>query len=107
MSLDTFTTRPHPTNPNVRFWWVYDPYHETRGSYAYDTEQETRDAEDAELANLESGTWVALGCVVQHRCPWGEWHDGDSLWGIVMGGTDAELAQFESDMDLTPPKQEG
>lgn len=72
---------------------VYDEIYETRGSYSYDTEEETRAVEDEEIANLASGKWVAVGVIVTMPCPG---HDGgphcgacagfidvDSLWGIV------------------------
>ncbi len=76
----------------VRF--VYDETHETHGSYGYDTEEETKAAEDEETAKLSSGEWVVLGAIVQHMCGHcGEWRNGDSLWGIVVTATE-DLAEF-------------
>lgn len=69
---------------------VYDEDHQTRGSYSYETEAETRAAEDEEIANLESGKWVVLGCIVTEPCPGphckacGGTVDVDSVWGIVV-----------------------
>ncbi len=67
-----------------RYRLVYDEMHETRGSYAYETEAETRAAEDEELAKLESGEWVVLGCIVSERKACGEYHETDSCWGFVV-----------------------
>lgn len=80
---------------------VYDEIHETRGSYAYDTEEETKAAEDEELAGLESGRLVALGCIVTEPCP-GAHHCGacsgtvevDSLWGIVVENDEAKARAY-------------
>lgn len=82
---------------------VYDEDHETKGSYAYDTEEETKAAEDEEIEKLNSGEWVVLGCIVTEPCKGVSCTDGldeheviehcpccrgrqevDSLWGIVI-----------------------
>lgn len=69
---------------NCRVRWVYDEDYQTRGSFAYDTEEETRAAEEREIALLESGEAVALGAMVEERCPHCDaWSVTDSLWGIV------------------------
>jgi hypothetical protein len=47
---------------------VYDEDYQTRGSYAYDTEEETRAAEDEEIAKLQSGEWIVVGCIVTGPC---------------------------------------
>jgi hypothetical protein len=44
--------------------FVPDEDHETRGSYGYDTPEETKAAEDEEIAKLDSGEWTDLGCIV-------------------------------------------
>lgn len=94
--MTTFTLRE--MSPGVRCRWVYDENHETRGSFAYDTDVETRAAEEDELAKLESGDLVALGCIVETQCPsCGEWKAGDSLWGIVIGTDAKELDEFARD----------
>ena len=62
---------------------VPDTYHETRGSYAYDTEEETRKAEDEELSKLASGDWVVVGIIqTEHACEDCS-HVVDSIWGNV------------------------
>ena len=72
--------------------WVYDPIYETRGSYALDTEEETKAAEDWELERLNDGRLVALGCIIEERCDaCGEWKETDSLWGIVIRPEEHEL----------------
>lgn len=84
-------------SPDVRCRWVHDEMHETRGSYAYDTDAETRAAEDEEIANLASGEWVVLGCIVEKRCPTCDtWSETDSLWGIVVK-CDADLDALARD----------
>ena len=88
-------------SPTVRCRWVYDETHETRGSYGYSTEEETRAAEDEELAKLASGEWVVLGCIIEKKMACGEYHEADSLWGIVIEPDDAKLDEFARDsMDL-------
>lgn len=82
-----------------RYRVVYDEDHQTRGSYAYDTEEETRAAEDEEIANLESGRWVVVGCIVSQpheqkctvHCP--AWEETDSLWGIVVKNDETTVRQ--------------
>lgn len=83
------------------FRLVWDEDHQTRGSYALDTEEAIQAAEDEEIEKLESGEWVVLGCIVTRSCK-GETRssmDGpevshceacsgtvqvDSLWGSVI-----------------------
>lgn len=80
---------------DTRVRWVFDEMHETEGSYAYETEAETQAAERFELSKLESGEWVALGCIVEKRCgSCGNWDDTDSLWGIVIEPEGSELDAF-------------
>ena len=76
-----------------RFRLVHDDQHETRGSYGLATEAETTAAEDEEIAKLESGEWIVLGCIVAEPCTraHGEhcqdcngWDETDSCWGIVI-----------------------
>lgn len=70
---------------NSRVRWVHDEGYQTVGSYAYDTEEETREAENYEIEQLSTGNWVALGAVVETRCPTcNQWGETDSLWGIVV-----------------------
>ena len=70
---------------------VYDETHETRGSFGYDTEDETKASEDNEFEKLESGKWIVLGCIVTAPCQSTKHCDCcsgietlDSLWGIVI-----------------------
>lgn len=100
--MNTFAIRT--MGPRVRCHWSYDETHETRGSYCYETEAETREAEETELANLASGKWVAAVCTVAHECPnCSEWTEGDQLHGIVLEATDAELDAFaRHSMNLEP-----
>ncbi len=87
-----FETR-HLSN-GKRCRWVHDENHETRGSYGLDTEEETKAAEDEELAKLASGEWVVLGCIVEERKACGEFHETDSLWGIVIEPDGEKLDSF-------------
>jgi hypothetical protein len=73
-----------------RYRFFYDDQHETRGSYAYETEEETKAAEDEEIAKLESGEWTVLGYIRDERCTQAThcqkcdgWLDVESCWGIV------------------------
>ncbi len=74
----------------VKVRWVYDECYQTEGSYAYDTDEETAEAERYELERLADGRWVALGCIVEDE----QGETLDSLWGIVIGQDEAELADF-------------
>lgn len=69
---------------------VPDEDYVTRGSYALDTEQETREAEDEELAKLQSGESAAYGVIVYtpcdhadhgHECPHAK--TIEDVWGTV------------------------
>lgn len=94
--MSTFTYRT--MGPGVRCHWQIDPHHRTRGSYGYDTEAETRAAEEEEIAKLNSGEWAALGCIVEHQCEkCGDWFEGDSCWGIVTETDGPTLDSFARD----------
>jgi hypothetical protein len=91
---------------NKRYRAVYDEDYQTRGSYALNTEEETKAAEDEETANLESGKWVALGIIVFERKPHCStctckeplpWTETDSLWGIVIENNTATVEVFARD----------
>ncbi len=85
-------------NDGLRVLVVYDQNHETEGSYAYDTEEETRAAEEHELDKLESGKWVALGFVLERKC--GEcstWITEDSLLGVVVENSEERVREHLKD----------
>lgn len=65
MSIEILHTFHHR---GMRYLFVNDEHHATRGSYGYDTPEETKAAEDEELAKLESGEWVVLGILVSEPC---------------------------------------
>lgn len=54
-----------------------------------------------EYAKLQSGEWVALGCIVTKPCPGphceacGGTVEVASLWGIVLESTDAAIEAFD------------
>jgi hypothetical protein len=80
---------------------ILDLDHTTRGSYGYDTPEETKAAEDEEIAKLNSGEWVVLGCIVTEPCPANEHcpccsgsHEVDSLWGIVIDNSSKAAEAF-------------
>lgn len=98
MAFQTFHEFDHD---GKHFRLVYDEDHETRGSYAYDTPEETKAAEDEELAKLSSGEWVVLGCIVTERCPSAQHcvccagaHEVDSVWGIVIAPDKAKAEEW-------------
>ena len=79
---------------------VYDELYATVGSYSYDTEEETKAAEDEEIEKLNSGEWVALGCIITRPCkgPHCEACEGkvedDSLWGIVIENSRVKAEEY-------------
>jgi hypothetical protein len=93
---------------------VHDEDHETRGSYAYDTEEATKAAEDEELEKLNSGEWVVLGCIVTKPCEGLSDDKGghmpghceacsgtvevDSLWGIVIENSTAKAEAYAKEV---------
>lgn len=86
----------------VRFRWIEDELYETRGSYGYDTEEETKAAEDEEIAKLRSGEWVAEGCIAElvsvcDCCDQEKIEAEASLWGIV-GATPEYRHEIEQDL---------
>ena len=86
----TSTPAAAPQDFGVRIVW--DELHETEGSYAYETDEETREAEAEERAKLESGEWVVVGMIAYTRCPCCgtelETDPHTSLWGIVTDSSD-------------------
>lgn len=108
MSLQKFLAVEYETTDpteQIRALWVYDELHEVRGSFGYNTEAENEEAEAEVLRNLERGTWVALGCIIQRKhspvtcgacghTAGGDWEEIDSLWGIVIAPNEKELTDF-------------
>ena len=85
-----------------RVRWYNDETHETVGSYGYDTEQETKDAENHELEMLDRGDWVVLFAKASTKedcnCPDCDgWHNTDTLCGIVVPNNDKAISQFAKD----------
>lgn len=88
-----------------RFTAVYDMDYEVEGSFALDTEEQTKAAERDTLARLASGEWIVIGITVAHHCPntgkcchsCDGWQDGDSLWGIVIEDNDEQIRTFASE----------
>ena len=84
-----------------RYDWFYDENHETIGSYAYETEEATKLAEQHEIKMLEKGYWVALGVVVSKPClndfhcgSCSGWEEKDSCWGIVIEPDRKKLIEY-------------
>jgi hypothetical protein len=95
-------TTTHETEAR-RVRWVYDEEYRSEGSYAYDTEEETAAAVLAEEEGLAGGSLVALGAIVETRCPGcSEWAIQDSLWGIVVQ-VDTDLEKYGSEILDIPP----
>jgi hypothetical protein len=70
---------------NIRIRVVADYEYETRGSYGYDTEEETKAAEDREIAAIESGELEVYGFILESKCKeCGTWNEEDSIWGCVV-----------------------
>lgn len=86
----------------IRVRWEHDHDYQTRGSYALDSEEETRAVEDQEIARIESGEWVALSAHVEQWCEHcARWFERDALHGIVIAPLAAELSAFAKDsLDL-------
>jgi len=74
------------TEGTTRYRLVLDEFYQTRGSYAYDTEEETKAAEDHEIELINNGTWHPFGIIEEKQCLHClAWKEEDSLWGIVTG----------------------
>ena len=83
----------------------YDVDHETRGSYAYDTDEETREAEDNEIEKLESGEWIALHATVSRPCgECGNARISDSLSGIVIENNENAVQEYLKDVLCFDPE---
>jgi hypothetical protein len=95
---------------NKKYIAVYDELYQTAGSYAYDTEEEAKKAEDEEIAKLDSGEWIALGVFVYEEkphcktctCTAQEWplQETDSIWGIVVENSKKAIENYVRDMLL-------
>ena len=83
-----------------RIVMVADTDHLTRGSYGLDTEQETKAAEDEELAKLESGEWVVVGFGLEEQCNCCDaWKVTDAIWGCVIENSE-EIQKREAGWNL-------
>ena len=93
-------TEHESLKPGQRIRLVYDEYHETRGSYYYETEEETTAAEDYEIERLNSGEWIVLGRIVEELCTGacGGWVQVESLWGIVVENSSKGALEACSDI---------
>lgn len=95
-------TTYHQFDHNGRHYrFVLDEDHQTRGSYGFDTPEETQAAEDNEIVKLNSCEWVVLGCIVTEPCPSSTHctccsgdHEVDSLWGIVIDNSNKVAEAF-------------
>jgi hypothetical protein len=97
--MQTYHTTQIGADTRVR--WIIDETYE--GRFAYDTEEETQAAVDETLAKLESGEWVALVALVEHRVHGKCWREADALHGIVIGSNARELDEFareDGNLDL-------
>ncbi len=91
--MNPYTTTHKTDTSRVR--WVWDKDHQTVGSYEYDTEEETEEAEAWELERLADGRLVPLGAIVETKCSHcGSWVCQDQLWGIVIEPEEAKLIEF-------------
>lgn len=91
------------TETTVRFRWITDELYETRGSYGLDTEEETKAAEDEEIDKLNSGEYVAQGCIAElvstcECCGQEKVEAEASLWGIVHDGSPGYMREVEADL---------
>ena len=78
-----------------RVIWQYDEDYQTVGSYAYETDEETKKAEEWELERLQDGRLVALVFCIESKCETcGHWAPVDSLCGIVIEPDEATLKKF-------------
>lgn len=83
-----------------RYQVLWDHDYQTRGSYSYDTDEETKAAEDEEIRMLESGQWVVVGIIMferhEKKCKecCGEWIEVDSVWGCVIENDDEKVRKF-------------
>ena len=79
----------YTSDRQARIAWYWDEHYSPFGSFAYDTEAETKAAERAEIDALDRGDLFPYGGVIEMRadycaCPeCNNWHTGDSCWGIV------------------------
>ena len=88
-----------PEGISVR--WYYDEDYTPIGSFGYDTEEETKAAERQECGMLDSGEYVALGCVIMDD---EKGDQVDSLWGIVTPDDEDSLVEFfEGSMEFPDP----
>ena len=87
-----------------RVQWVHDEDYNPVGSYAFADDKETQAAVDTELTGLQNGTLVALGALVETKCPHCKfWQTQDSLWGIVVD-TDEDLEAWGTESLDIPEK---
>lgn len=71
-------------NERERLRAIPDEDHHTTGSYALDTEEETKAAEDHERRMIQDGAWDALVLLHERQCETcGAWEVLDAVGGYV------------------------
>lgn len=86
----------------ARVRWVYDEGYDPETGWGLDEPEQSK-AVAEERAKLETGALVALGAIVETKCPaCGAWERGDSLWGIVTPGGE-ELNTLAEELGLEIP----
>lgn len=99
MTYPHFHTTKSSDTQRVR--WVVDTDHVPE--YGLDTEEETQKAIDEEYAALYSGDLIALGAIAETKCKsCDQWHEVDSLWGIVTEPDTDKLDALAPEMSNFP-----
>lgn len=88
-----------------RVRWMRDDDYDPRGSYAFDTPEETNAAEDWEIERLNDGRLIALGVILERQCRCGNWEHIDSCWGIVVEPDIKHLINYYKDFGFRFPKK--
>lgn len=99
---EPFKTTEHGEHVRVR--WVIDPDY-VPTCYTDEPSAEELEQMRKERAEIEAGTVIALGAIVEHRCDLRrDWFSVDSLWGIIVE-PEEDLAQVAGDvgLDLSQP----
>jgi hypothetical protein len=99
MTYETYTDLKG-LKPGQRVRLVCDEDYQTVGSYAYDTEEETKAEEDQEIAKLESYEWVVFGVILESPCEGecGTFIEDESVWGYVTENTDEGMRNAALEM---------
>jgi hypothetical protein len=85
------TLHTYKVDKNTRVIVVFDDDYQSEGTFAFDTEEETRAAVEWEQSRIDASILTPYAAIKQERCECcGNWEQIESVWGCVYPSGDYE-----------------